>query len=157
MRRLFGTLCGFLFAVSVGYAIPARPLYLPEAPPKAPVVKAVAININGTAWIGKVSATNRIFVFEADGTVSYKTPTSKANPIKNRGNWRLEGSTLIFDHYITKGNTILEFRGTVQDPNTIVGESWTKAGVRTPQTLQRSPLDEPVVLPKKKAKVIDGR
>lgn len=151
MHRLLGILTCFALTVSIAYAIPARPLYVPDDPPKAPVVRVVP-NIAGTAWLGKYSATQRLFVFEADGTVSYRSPASKTNPIKNRGSWRVEGSTLIFDHFITKGNIIMEFRGVIQDPNTIVGESWTKAGIKTPQTMQRTTVDVMGVNPKIKIK-----
>src|SRR5688572_45732 len=154
MHRLLGILTCFTLTVSIAYAIPARPLYVPDDPPKAPAVRVAPINIAGTAWLGKYSAaaTQRLFVFEADGTVSYRSPAGKTTPIKNRGNWRVEGNTLIFDHFITKGNTLMEFRGVIQDPNTIVGESWNKAGVKTPQTMQRTTVDVIGVNPKIKIK-----
>ncbi len=142
-RYLLSTITTLVAAISIAYAIPARPLYVPPEPPRAPTpAPVVSVYLGGSAWLGKLNAINRLFVFEADGTVSYRTPASKANPIKGRGSWRVEGNTLIFDHFITKGNTILEFRGTIKDSNTIVGESTSKTGGKTMQTLQRTTLDK---------------
>ena len=122
---------------SVGRGVPAVPLYTPA--PKSPQVAKPAINLDlrGTAWLGKYSASPRTFTFEPDGTISYKT-TGKIH-YKNRGMWRLEGNTLIFEHWLTNpANKIMDFRGTIRDPNSIVGESTLRTGAKTMQTLQRT-------------------
>jgi hypothetical protein len=136
-RYLLTSVAFFLVTLSVAYAIPARPLYLPPEPPRPPVAPPpVPTNLAGTAWLGKYSTVNRIFILEGDGTVSYRAPASKAAPFKNRGTWRVEGNTLIFEHFV------MEFRGVIQDANSIVGVSTLKTGAKTPQTLQRTTLDK---------------
>ena len=143
-RVLLSTLVLFGATLGMVQAFPARPLFAPSDPPKAPTPPPVlTVNLAGTVWLGKyTAATPRLYVFETDGTVSYRTPTSKGIPIKNRGTWRMEGNTLVFEHWITKGVTTMEFRGVVKDVNTIVGESTSKAGGKFTQTLQRTTLDK---------------
>ncbi|MSQ93412.1 MAG: hypothetical protein EXR98_02525 [Gemmataceae bacterium] len=138
MNRFF--LCSlFLFSLMVGITVaahPARPLYEPPDPPKplAPVV----VNLAGSAWLGKYAAANRTYIFEADGTLSYKTAT--VTIFKNRGAWRLEGNTIYFEHHIgIKAKKTLEFRGVLKDPNTIVGEqTMVVTGAKTNVTMQRT-------------------
>lgn len=133
------SISGFLLilAASIGRGVPAVPLYMPT--PKAPAIAkpVVALDLRGTAWLGKYSTIARIFIFEADGTLSYKT-TGKIH-YKNRGTWRVEGDTLIFEHWLSNpANKIMDFRGTIRDANSIVGESTMKTGAKTMQTLQRT-------------------
>jgi hypothetical protein len=136
MHRMLGLmLAWFVVAVGMAFAVPARPLYVPTASTLPPPPKAV-INLNGSAWLGKYNTIARTFIFEPDGTVSYKSTTPTI--FKGRGSWRLEGDNIYFDHFITKGNVIMEFRGVVKDNNTIVGESTTKAGKKDMQTMQRT-------------------
>ncbi len=128
-----------LFAIAVGTmasAHPARPLYEPpETTKPAPVV---FLNLVGTAWLGKYGVAARTYVFEADGTISYKSATPTI--FKNRGSWRLEGQTIYFDHHIgIKGKKTLEFRGVVKDANTIVGEQlMVNTGMKTTVIMQRT-------------------
>jgi hypothetical protein len=113
-------------------------LYDPAAPAKAPPPRPV-LNLNGTSWQGKYLTTNRIFTFEPDGTLSYRvSATSKVNT-KNRGTWQFNGDTVIFEYYINANNKLMEFRGKLQDSNTLVGESITKTGGKTNQTFVRQP------------------
>src|SRR5437868_3809011 len=108
-------------AVSIAVAVPARPLYEPEEPPK-PASRIVA-DLNGSAWTGKYNTITRIFVFEADGTLSYKSAAVAGKIFKNRGSWKLEGDILSFEHFINPNNKLMHFRGKVADANSIVGES----------------------------------
>ena len=138
MTRLLATCFAWsTLAIGIALAVPAQPLYEPEAPPKAPAV--IVVNLNGTAWLGKYVSTNRTFIFEPDGTLSYKSATKTV--FKNRGQWRLEGNTLHFEHWINPAIKLMEFRGTFKDANTIIGESVTKAGGKTTQTLQRTTVE----------------
>jgi hypothetical protein len=137
MLRL--SLIAFALAVLVigdSSAHPARPLYLPPVAAKAPPPRP-PINLNGTSWQGKLNAATRFFIFEPDGTLSYKSSPTIKTTFKNRGHWRFDGSTLSFQHFLQANNILMEFRGKVQDANTIVGESVNKAGVKTMQTLKR--------------------
>jgi hypothetical protein len=103
-------------------AVPARLSYEPEPNPKpAPVPVRVVIDLNGTAWLGKYGVADRIYIFEPDGTVSYRTLAAKATIFRNRGTWKLEGNQFSFEHTIGK-NKVLEFRGTITDQNAIDGE-----------------------------------
>ena len=71
------------------------------------------VDLNNTAWLGRYNAVARTFIFEADGTLSYRSSTSKvAKGLKNRGFWRLEGNNLFFEHYISPNSKLMEFRGT---------------------------------------------
>lgn len=138
MQRLFLSTIA-LFALTVGIAVsahPARPLYEPPDPPKPPV--PVVAQLNGSAWLGKYGVAVRTYIFEADGTISYKTTTPTI--FKNRGSWRLEGNTVYFDHHIgIKGKKTLEFRGILRDPNTIVGEqTMVLTGAKTQVIMQRT-------------------
>jgi hypothetical protein len=138
MQRLFlVSLAGFALAVGIAVSAPARPLYEPPAPPKPPPPRLV-MNLNGTVWQGKYNLANRIYTFEPDGTVSYKSsPVTKVS-IKNRGHWRLDGDMFYFDHNIG-ANKMMEFRGKITGPDTIVGEQhMLKTGQKTPVTMQRT-------------------
>lgn len=137
MQRFFlVTLASFAVAVGVAVSAPARPLYEPPPVPKPPPPRQM-VNLNGTAWQGKYGVANRVYIFEPDGTISYKSsPLVKAG-IKNRGIWRLEGDMLYFDHNIGAAK-MLEFRGKVQGPDSIVGEQvMVKTGVKSQVTMQR--------------------
>lgn len=143
MQRLILSIAGFAFAVGIAVAAPAQPRYEPKDPPKAPT--AVRVDLAGTAWIGKYGAAVRTFVFEADGTVSYRSGTAaalKARVIQKRGFWKLQGNTLYFEHYINPQNKLIEFRGTVTDANTIIGEQiMLQTGQKLNVTMQRMNLD----------------
>lgn len=136
-RLLLFFLGWFILGVGLAHGVPARPLYEPEEPPKPPAPKQMAIDLRGTAWLGKYITTNRTFIFEADGTLSYKSTTKTI--FKNRGSWRLDGSTLYFEHNVGV-NKVMDFKGTILSNGTIVGESITKTGAKTQQTLQRTIL-----------------
>jgi hypothetical protein len=124
-----------LLALGMAVAHPARPLYEPTPIPKPPAPK-LAPNMAGSTWLGKYNQVNRLYTFEFDGTVSYAT-SAKGKSFKNRGKWRIEGSTFIFDHNIGTA-TLLEFRGVFVDPNTIVGEqNMVKTGVKSKVTMKR--------------------
>ncbi|MBI2808850.1 MAG: hypothetical protein HYX68_28030 [Planctomycetes bacterium] len=136
MLRLFiVSLILSMFFIGATYSAPARPVYEPEAPTARP---AMAFrNLNGTAWLGKYITTNRTFILEADGTVSYKTTTKTV--FRNRGTWRLDGNTLFFEHWINPKSKLLQFRGTVTDSDTIVGEQTIlRTGARINTNLQRT-------------------
>jgi hypothetical protein len=137
---LFGVI-GLTFAVSAVLSAPARPLYEPEEPPKLPA--SVAIHLNGAAWFGKYNAVNRVFIFEPDGTLSYKATTANAKVFKNRGSWKLVGNQLHFEHYINPNSKLIEFHGTIKDENTIVDEATYPLlkGKKALQTLQRTTLE----------------
>ena len=136
-RLLIGALAFFVLTIGVAIAHPARPLYEPTPVPKAPPPPP-AIDLNGTTWQGKYLTANRIFTFEPDGTLSYKSSPLTKSSFKNRGHWKFDGETLYFEHFITAKNKIMEFRGKVQDGNTIVGESITKTGGKSTQSLIRT-------------------
>jgi hypothetical protein len=139
MRSALGlSIVWIALAFSLAHAAPARPLYQPTSPPAPPVRKFV--NLNNTAWLGKYNAVARTFIFEPDGTLSYRSPTSKAaKGFKNRGFWKLEGNNLFFEHYINPNSKLMEFRGTVIDGNTIVGEAtYLLLRTKAPQTMQRA-------------------
>jgi hypothetical protein len=130
----------FSLAVSIAVAVPARPLYEPEEPPK-PAVRIIA-DLNGSAWTGKYNTINRIFIFEADGTLSYKSTAATGKIFKNRGSWKLEGDVLSFEHFINPNAKLMQFRGKITDANSIVGESVLGAtGAKSQQTLQRTTLN----------------
>ncbi|MBI3823534.1 MAG: hypothetical protein HY289_12765 [Planctomycetes bacterium] len=138
MHRSIFALTVFLLLSGAGVAAPARPLYEPALPPPPPPPPRI-INLAGTAWVGKYNAINRIFVFESDGTLSYKSPAGKAAPFKNRGSWRMEGNVLIFEHFVNPNTKLMHFRGTIRDDNSIVGEANYLLLKRTEaQTLQRT-------------------
>jgi hypothetical protein len=107
----------------------------PPAPKLAP-------NMAGTTWLGKYNAIDRVYIFEPDGTVSYTTAAAikakaKILPNKNRGSWRMEGTTFVFDHSLGAG-TVLEFRGNFAGPDTIVGEQhMVKTGKKSDVTMKR--------------------
>ncbi|MBM3997432.1 MAG: hypothetical protein FJ303_25295 [Planctomycetes bacterium] len=131
------------FAVSVGLAqsAPARPLFVDDPPAKAPA-PAVIVNLNNTAWLGKYNTIQRVFIFEADGTLSYRSPASKTKGFKNRGTWRIVRNTFHFEHWINPQTKLLEFKGTIVDADTIVGEqTMTQTGQKMNVTMQRAPLD----------------
>lgn len=137
MTRLLAVL-GVWSIVAFGLALanPARPLYEPVPPAKLPAVKALP-NMMGTTWQGKYSVSTRFYTFEPDGTVSYAI-NAKSKPNKGRGNWRFEGQTFIFDHNLGAA-TVLEFRGTFKDGNTLVGQqTMVKTGAKSNVTMQRS-------------------
>lgn len=121
-------------AFSVAHAIPARPLYEPLE--SGPPAFAMA-NFQGSEWSGKYLTLNRIFIFEADGSLSYKSNPKTIKGFKNRGSWKLDGGNLTFEHHISVNNKLLEFRGIIQDANTIVGEVTYKNGNKVQQTFQR--------------------
>jgi hypothetical protein len=138
MPKLFLLALGaYSLIISVALAHPARPLYVPPTGPVAPPPRP-SFNLNGTSWQGKYLTSNRIFTFEPDGTLSYKSSPLTKTSIKNRGHWTFDGETLYFEHFLTAKNKIMEFRGKVQGPNVIVGESITKTGGKAMQTLNRT-------------------
>jgi hypothetical protein len=144
MTRLLACSIGFfVIAIGIAQAVPARPLYEPAVPvTPAPLI----VNLNGSSWFGKYITINRIFIFEADGTLSYRTTTGKAGGkiYKNRGNWKLQGNNLYFDYFTMPGRTLMEFRGIVTDGNTIVGEAtYPVTGKKDAQTLKLAPNDGP--------------
>ena len=141
MLRVFLLLIGFAFGAGIVFTAPARPLYQPEDPPKLPA-RAVQVNLAGTAWLGKYSTVNRIFIFEADGTLSYKSTTAKGKAFPNRGSWRVVGDVLEFEHFINPKQKLMQFRGTIKDANTIVGEATMLSNnMKSMQTMQRTTLD----------------
>jgi hypothetical protein len=123
-------------ALGIAHAVPARPLYEPPEYPKAPV--RMTVDLNGTAWLGKYNAVNRIFVFEADGTLSYKSAAGKGAFFKNRGSWKVDGNNISFEHNVG-AKKVMEFRGVVKDQNTIVGEAtYPLTNKKVEQTLERT-------------------
>src|SRR5580698_7680165 len=102
MRRIFGlSMVMMAGALGLAHAAPARLPYEPGEAPKMPV--KLAVDLTGTAWLGKYMAANRTFIFEADGTLSYQSVTAKGKTgtrFKNRGFWKLEGDKLYFEHYV---------------------------------------------------------
>jgi hypothetical protein len=133
---LFGFV-SFTLAASLVSAAPARPLYEPEeaAKPPAPAIGG----LTGTAWLGKYSTVNRVFIFEPDGTLSYRSTAKTSKILKGRGSWKLEGNILTFEHFINPNSKLMHFRGTIKDANTIVGEAtFPLLKTSAAQTLQRT-------------------
>ena len=139
MQRVCGMVLAWsVLAVGLASAVPARPLYVPEPAPKQPEPRPL-INLGGTTWLGKYTVADRIYTFEVDGTVSYKSSPATKVSIKNRGNWKFDGVQFYFDHHIGT-NKLIEFRGVLQDGNTIVGEQTIlKTGVKSPVVMKRAP------------------
>jgi hypothetical protein len=137
----FLMLTWFVLALGIGHAAPARPLYEPEEPPKLPAL--IIGGSNRTAWLGKYNTVDRVFIFEPDGTVSYRTIAKTSKVFKERGFWKLEGNNLTFDHFINPKTKVMEFHGIVKDANTIVGEATYLLlnGKKALQTLQRTNLE----------------
>lgn len=132
----------FCLALAGLHAAPARPLYEPPPPPAAP--KVVLVDLNNTAWVGKYNAAIRTFIFEADGTLSYRSGAAKVKGagIKNRGSWKVVGNQLFFEHFINPNQKLMTFQGTIQDANTIVGEAtYLLLNKKDNQTLQRTTFD----------------
>ncbi len=144
-RLLLFSMSWFVLAISIAHGVPARPLYEPETPPKAPP-PPVEADLRGTAWLGKYNAIQRIFIFEADGSLSYKSSTATSAIFKQRGKWWLDGTTLYFEHNVG-AKKVMDFRVIVMDGATIVGESiLTTGGAKSQQTLKRTtvPLKIPL-------------
>jgi hypothetical protein len=142
MRRMpFLMLTWSVLALGFGHAAPARPLYEPEEPPKLPA--PVIGGLNGTAWLGKYNTVDRVFILEPDGTVSYRSTLKTSKVFKERGFWKFEGNILTFEHYVNPKSKLMEFRGTVKDAKTIVGEATYLLlnGKKAPQTLRRTTLE----------------
>ena len=138
MKRTIGcSIVLFALGLGVAQAVPARPLYEPVEYARPTAAAAISVNLNGSAWLGKYNTVNRIYIFEADGTLSYKSAAAKGNVFKNRGTWKLEGNVLTFEHFVGK-NKVQDFRGIVKDANTIVGDQTLKTGATSPMTMQRT-------------------
>ncbi len=90
MKRLPLLLFAFFALVVSAYAVPARPLYEPPDPPKAPQ----AIDLVGTTWKGRLYTEGEQVTFHADGTLTYGS-TIKGNG--SPGVWRLTGNQLYFE------------------------------------------------------------
>lgn len=115
--------------LGVVQGVPARPLFVPDELPKAPT--HVPIDLRGTTWRGMDLIANRVLVFNADGTIHYGS--NKIITIKTgRATWRLDGHDLYFE----MNNQYREFKGKVIG-DTIVGDSWNKAGNRWKTELRR--------------------
>jgi hypothetical protein len=141
MRANLGlAVIGILMAIGSAHAAPARLLYKSSAPPPPQMPAPVTVDLNGTAWLGKYISTTRTFIFEPDGTLSYRTATKAAKIYKNRGKWKLEGNKISFEYFTTPANVLMEFNGTVTDANTIVGEATyrLKNGAKEEQIFRRS-------------------
>ena len=136
MRRMAAICFAWsMLALGIAHAVPARPLYEPPAPATPP--KVTFIDLKGTAWAGKYGVTNRIYIFEADGSISYSS-TGKT-VFKIRGNWKFDGINLFFDHHTGTKKISYEFRGIVKDANTIVGEqTLVTTGAKSPATMTRT-------------------
>ncbi len=138
MPRIVGlSILWIALALALAHAAPARLPYEPADAPKMPA--QVTVDLNGTAWLGKYLAANRTFIFETDGTLSYKSAAKTSKGFKNRGSWKLEGNRLYFEHYINPNQKLMEFRGIIRDANTIVGEAtFPVKGTKEQQMLQRA-------------------
>jgi hypothetical protein len=122
-----------LSASSLALAVPARPLYQP--PPAVKTPARPTVNLNGTTWQGTYLDAIRVFIFEPDGTISYKA-SAKTKVINRKcGTWKFDGETLTFEHYHNLKNVLMEYRGKLQDAKTIVGESTTRKGGRSLEIL----------------------
>lgn len=126
-QKLAVTLACFVLALSFAHAVPARPLYVPEDPPK----RAVELNLRGTTWVGQDLIANRIMEFMADGTLRYGVAGKLTY---DKASWKLEGDDLYFE----MNNQYREFKGKVIG-DTIVGKSWNKVGTRWDTNLRRQP------------------
>ncbi len=136
IRLISFTALLFVLSAATSRGVPAVPLYVPKPTRPQTVLPAIIKDMRGTAWLGKYSAATRTYIFEPDGTLSYKTTTKTI--YKNRGSWRLEGDTLIFTYWTTPANKLMDFRGTVKDFNSIVGEATLRTGAKSMQTLKRT-------------------
>jgi len=136
MKRAVALLVAwFIAAGSIAFAVPARPLYQPLSIPKAPARPVV--NLSGTSWLGSYLAANRVFIFEPNGTISYKASAKTKVINKKCGTWTFDGETLTFEHYHNQKNVLMEYRGKVQDAKTIFGVSTTRKDGRSTQILTR--------------------
>lgn len=142
MQRIVLTLISCTCLIGMAGSAPVRPLFEPKETPPSPPPRRVVVDLTNTVWQGKYHTTTRFFVFEADGTLSYRSATKAGKLFKNRGTWRLEGNVLIFEHFINPNTKLMHFRGTIQNSSTIVGEAtYPQQGTKANQTLQRTTLD----------------
>ena len=128
MRVLGWTLFLFMTALGVAHGVPARPLYVPEPTPKAPLFKS--LDLRGTTWSGKDAVPNYVIVFMPDGTLQYGI--GKVTVKTGKASWKLEGDHLYFE----MNNQYREFKGKVVG-DLIVGDSWNKAGKTWKTELRR--------------------
>ena len=125
-----------MLTLGIAHALPARPLYEPPDAPKTPT-RTVG-DFQGVPWLGNYNTLKRLYVFEADGTLSYKSAASKGALFKNRGSWKCDGTNITFEHTLGV-KTIMEFRGVFKDQNTIVGvATYPLTNKKVEQTLQRT-------------------
>ena len=108
---------------AVVHAIPARLPFVPQDPPRPPVVAVLA----NTVWRGMLYDPNSRIVFKGDGTLTYGE-VGGISP----GTWRLEGSKLYFQI-----NNYSEYETFILG-DVIQGEGWNKAGQRCKPLLRRA-------------------
>ena len=129
-RLLLVSLVAWACAAGVAFAVPARPLYEPEAVQKP----ALAFNLAGTMWQGTLFLPNSKVTFHADGTLLYGDVGS-GSP----GTWKLEGNQLQFQI-----NNYSEYK-TVINGNAIEGVGWNKAGDECNPKLYRAEAIAPQI------------
>jgi hypothetical protein len=129
VSRVLAILVTFSSALGVAHAVPARLPYMPQDPPKAPVISVLA----GTVWRGMLFMDNSRIEFKSDGTLTYGEPGSTSP-----GSWRLEGGKLLFEI-----NKYSEY-DTVWQGDVIQGIGWNKAGERCKPLLRREGSSAPL-------------
>lgn len=128
MNRLIAFMgAWFTLASGIAHALPARPLYVPEPPLKAP--SEFFLDIRGTSWVGQDFVPNYQMTFKADGTLSY----GYKGKLNHGGSWIQQGNSVYFE--INK--KYREFKGSV-DADTLQGESWNVTGKRWQTHLRRA-------------------
>ncbi len=131
MNRMFLLLFAWLaLTIGIAHAAPARPLYEPPDPPKAP---QSMLDLRGTTWHGSFFGLSDAEVtFKPDGTWVSRRPHERGDEI-GRGSWKATGANLEFD------NGYAFYRGTIAG-HFIQGESSNINGLRAPFLMQRGPL-----------------
>jgi hypothetical protein len=124
-RRLALTFSLLAFAIGVVSAAPARPLYLPSAPPVPPAPPRILLVV-GTTWEGTLFTSNCRVTFNADATLTY-TEMGRSTP----GSWRQEGNRVTFDI-----NKYSEYDA-ILNGNHLAGTGRNKAGMTCNPSLWR--------------------
>ncbi len=132
LRALWTATAAWSLCAALAFAVPARPLYFPEASPKP----ATWPNLGGTTWVGMLFVPGSKVTFNADGTLVYGESGSVS-----RGTWKLQGNHLYFEI-----NQYSEF-ATVINGNIIEGKGQNKAGQQCTPKLYREGTGVPPMMP----------
>lgn len=131
-RALLTATTAWSLCAALAFAVPARPLYVPESSPRP----ATSPNLGGTTWVGTLFVPGSKVTFNADGTLVYGEPGS-GSP----GTWKLLGNNLYFEI-----NQYSEYT-TVITGNIIEGKGQNKAGQQCSPKLYREGSGVPPMMP----------